>query len=179
MPAVVSTDPQMGAGEGGSLTGFKAAGAWSWPLSYIYSGGQEWVELYLCASMAWTGKRTPWSTVLLEKLTGPQLVKKSPNFLEPEGSLPHSQESGNCPYSEPHRSSPSPHPTSCRPILILSSHLRLGLPSGSSLRFPHQTPVCTSPRSHTCYMPCASHSSWLDHLSKIWWGVQSTKLLIM
>jgi hypothetical protein len=30
--------------------------------------------------------------VLLEKLTGRQLVKKFPRFMEPEGSLPHSQE---------------------------------------------------------------------------------------
>ena len=29
--------------------------------------------------------------VLLEKLTGSQLVKKFPAFMEPEGSLPHSQ----------------------------------------------------------------------------------------
>jgi hypothetical protein len=34
---------------------------------------------------------TPHSTVLLDKLTGLQLVKESPHFMEPEGSLPHSQ----------------------------------------------------------------------------------------
>ena len=33
-----------------------------------------------------------------------------------------------------------PHPTSWRSILTLFSHLRLGLPSGFSLRFPHQNP---------------------------------------
>jgi hypothetical protein len=32
---------------------------------------------------------TPWSRVLLDKLTGLQLVKKFPAFMEPEGSLPH------------------------------------------------------------------------------------------
>jgi hypothetical protein len=31
---------------------------------------------------------TQWSRALLEKLTGLQLVKKFPAFLEPEGSLP-------------------------------------------------------------------------------------------
>jgi hypothetical protein len=34
---------------------------------------------------------TPWSRVLLEKLIGSQLVRNSPNLMEPEGSLPHLQ----------------------------------------------------------------------------------------
>ena len=51
--------------------------------------------------------------------------------MEPEGSLPHSQVSATSPYPEPVRYSPyPPHPTSWRNILILSSHLRLDLPSG-------------------------------------------------
>jgi hypothetical protein len=33
----------------------------------------------------------PWSKALLEKLTGCQLVKKFPHFMEPESSLQHSQ----------------------------------------------------------------------------------------
>ena len=50
--------------------------------------------------------------------------------MEPEGSLPHSQVPATCPYPEPARSSPyPPHPISWRSILILSSNLRLGLPS--------------------------------------------------
>ena len=49
----------------------------------------------------------------------------------PEGSLPHSQASATCLYPGPAQSSPyTPHPTSWRSILILSTHLRLGLPSG-------------------------------------------------
>ena len=48
--------------------------------------------------------------------------------MEPECSLPHSQVPATCPYSNPARSSPyTPHTTSWRSILILSSHLRLGL----------------------------------------------------
>ena len=50
---------------------------------------------------------TPWCRVLLEKLTGLQLVKKFPHFMEPEGSLPHSQASATRPY--PGRAQSSPH----------------------------------------------------------------------
>jgi hypothetical protein len=50
----------------------------------------------------------------------------SQHFMEPEGSIPNSQELSTCSYPEPDQSSP----TSPRSILILSTHLRLGLPSG-------------------------------------------------
>jgi hypothetical protein len=42
----------------------------------------------------------------LEKLTGSQVVKKFPTFMEPEGSLLHSQEPTT--YAEPDQSSPCP-----------------------------------------------------------------------
>ena len=44
-----------------------------------------------------------------------------------------------------------------------------------SLRGPYQSPVCTCPPPHICYMPCPSQSSWSDHPNDIWWGVQSIK----
>ena len=53
--------------------------------------------------------RTPWSRVLLEKLTGSQQSRNSPHFMEPEGSLPHSQVPATCPYPESARSSTYPH----------------------------------------------------------------------
>jgi hypothetical protein len=56
--------------------------------------------------------------------------RNSPHFMEPEGSSPYSQQPATCPYPEPDRSRLCPHPTSRRSILVLSSHLRLGLPSG-------------------------------------------------
>ena len=52
---------------------------------------------------------TPWSTVLLENLTGSQLVKNSPHFMEPEISLPHSQVPATCINPEPARPSPCSH----------------------------------------------------------------------
>jgi hypothetical protein len=51
--------------------------------------------------------------------------------MEPEGSLPRSQEPSTGPYPEPDRSNPyQPILSLVRSILILSTHLRLGLPSG-------------------------------------------------
>ena len=45
-----------------------------------------------------------------EKLTGPQLVKKSPHFMEPEGSLPHSQQPATCPARSLKSMPPHPNP---------------------------------------------------------------------
>jgi hypothetical protein len=50
--------------------------------------------------------------------------------MKPEGLLPRLQMPATCLYPEPDQSIPSPNPTSWRSILILSSHLRMGLPSG-------------------------------------------------
>ena len=50
--------------------------------------------------------------------------------MEHEGSLPHSQVPDTCPYSELDQFSPCLHHTDWRSILILSSHLHLGFPSG-------------------------------------------------
>jgi len=48
--------------------------------------------------------------------------------MEPEGSLPYSQQPDTC-KREPDESSPrSPAPIASKYVLILSSHLRLGFP---------------------------------------------------
>jgi len=70
--------------------------------------------------------------------------------MEPEGSLPHSQVPANCPYHEPAQSSPYHR----RPILILSSHLCLGLPSGPfPSGFPTKTLYTPHPSAIHFYMP--------------------------
>jgi hypothetical protein len=51
----------------------------------------------------------------------------------PEGSLPHLQEAVTCPILNQIDPVHVPHPTSGRPIFILSSHLRLGLQSTSAV----------------------------------------------
>ena len=71
---------------------------------------------------------TPWCRVLLEQLTGLQLVKKfpafhgTPMFITALTSVRHLSLSWASPIQSIY-----PHPTSWRSILILSTHLRLVL----------------------------------------------------
>jgi hypothetical protein len=50
--------------------------------------------------------------------------------MEPQALLSHVQEPATCPYPEPAQSSPWPIPLLEDTFLILTAHLRLGLPSG-------------------------------------------------
>ena len=74
---------------------------------------------------------TPWCRVLPEQLLGLQLVKKFPTFhgtrrfITSLTSARHLSLSCASPIQSIY-----PHPTSWISILILSTHLRLGLPSG-------------------------------------------------
>ena len=91
---------------------------------------------------------SPWCRVLLEKLTGLQLVKKFPAF---HGTRRFITALTSVRQLSLSRASPIqsiyPHPTSWRSILILSTHLRLGLPSGL---LPSGFP------SKTLYIPLSS-----------------------
>ena len=74
---------------------------------------------------------TPWCRVLLEKLTGLQLVKKFPAFHGTRRSITALTSVRHLSLSWANQvQSAYPHPTSWRSILILSTHLRLGLPTG-------------------------------------------------
>ena len=56
---------------------------------------------------------TPWSRVLLEKLTGFAANQEIPRILwNPKVPLPYSKAPANCPYPEPTPSSPHNLPTS-------------------------------------------------------------------
>jgi len=66
--------------------------------------------------------------------------RNSEQFMEPGGSLPHSKQPATRPSPEADQSSPRPHPTSSRSILIVSSHVRVGFSSGLFIwGFPIQT----------------------------------------
>jgi hypothetical protein len=63
-----------------------------------------------------------------------------------------------------HRQSNNSYPISLRSILILSSCLRIGLPSALPFRFSDPNCVCISHLSHVCYMTRPSHLPSLYHL---------------
>ena len=126
------------------------------------------------SKMLWVGKPeerkyyvilyllTPWCRVLLQKLTGLQLVKKFPafygtrRFIAALTSVRHLSLSWTSPIQSTY-----PHPTSWRSILILSTHLRLGLPSGL---FPSGFPTKTlyAPLSSPIRATCLAHLILLD-----------------
>ena len=119
---------------------------------------------------------TPWCWVLLEKLTGLQLVKKFPTFhgtrrfITALTSVRHLSLSCASPIQSIY-----PHPTSWRYILILSTHLRLGLPSGLLLSgFPTKT--LYTPLSSPIRATCPAQLILLDFVTVQYW-VRSTNHL--
>ena len=115
---------------------------------------------------------TPWCRVLLEKLTGLQLVKKFPTF---QGTRKFITTLTIVCHLSLFWASPIqsiyPHPTSRRSILVLSSHLCLGLPSGlvpssfptKTLYTPLSSPICAT---------CPAHLILLDFITRTILGVE-------
>ena len=109
---------------------------------------------------------TPWCRVLLEQLTGLQLVKKFPAFHGTQWFITAltSVRQLSLSWASPIQST-YPYPTSWRSVLILSTHLRLGLPSGL---FPSGFPTKTlytslsSPKRATC----PAHLILLDFITR-------------
>jgi len=104
--------------------------------------------------------------VLLEQLTGLQLVKKLPafhgtrRFITALTTVCHLSLSWASPIQSVY-----PHPTSSRSVLILSTHLRLGLPSGL---FPSGFPNKTlyTPLSSPIHATCPAHFILLHFITR-------------
>jgi len=109
---------------------------------------------------------TPWCRDLLEKITGLQLVKKFPAFhgtrrlITALTNVRHLSVSWASPIQ-----SISPHPIFWRSILILSTYLHLGLPSGlSHSGFPIKTLYI--PLSSPIRATCPAHLILLDFITR-------------
>jgi len=128
-------------------------------------------ELYIGADSSGRGLikvtylLTPGSRVLLEKLTGLQLVKKFLAFYGTRMFITAFTSARHLSLSRAtsiHFKTPTSY--------FLKMHFNIILPSkpvspkwSLSLRFPNQNPVYASPLLHTQYMPRPSHSSRLYH----------------
>ena len=124
-----------------------------------------WLNHSVLGHSIFTYLLTPWCRVLLEKLTGLQLVKKFPTFHGTRRFIPAltSVSHLSLSWASPIQSIYT-HPTYWRSVLILSAHLRLGLPSGL-LPSGFPTKTLYTPLSSPIRATCPVHLILLDFIT--------------
>ena len=143
----------------------------SYLLSYLLTYILTYLLTYLLKNLL-----TPQSRVHLEKLTGFQLVKKFPTYYGTRRFITGftSDRHLSLSWAISIQSTPA-HPTSWRSILILSSHLLLGLRSGL---FPSDFPTKTryTPLRSPIRATCPAHLILLDFITRTILGEQYRSL---
>jgi hypothetical protein len=148
---------------------------WSYVPLYHYYWSPKFLFILLYYFHLTHSLTHSWSWALLEKLPIVQLLKNFPEFYGTRRFITVFTRALHWSLSWARwiQSIPSHH-ISLRFILILSTHLRLGLPNGllpSGFAYMHSS----SP--HTRYMSCPSCPPWLDHSHYTWRRVQVILLL--
>ena len=141
--------------------------------TYIYTHVCVWkgthIEVgpkFLNKEVIFTYLLTPWRRILLEKLTGVQLLKKFPAFHETRRfitaltSVRHLSLSWASPIQSIYL-----HPTSWSSVLILYIYLCLGLPSGL-LPSGFPTKTLYTPFSSPIRATCPAHLVVLDFITR-------------
>ena len=137
-----------------------------WGYNSLSLRAQPPIQVTCRLNALYTYLLTPWCRVLLEKLTGLQLVKKFPAF---HGTRRFITALTNVRHLSLFCANPIqsryPHPTSWRSILKSSTYLRLDLPSGL---FPSSFPSKTlyTSLSSPIRATCPAHLILLDFITR-------------